>query len=55
MTTESGTAGALASDLCAWIDRLFPRRELHCAYVTPGSAGVAVSSTVRQLERFGVR
>jgi hypothetical protein len=24
MTTEPGTAGALASDLCAWIDRLFP-------------------------------
>jgi hypothetical protein len=24
MTPEDGTAGALASDLCAWIDRLFP-------------------------------
>jgi hypothetical protein len=24
MTPEAGTAGALASDLCAWIDRLFP-------------------------------
>ena len=24
MTPEAGTAGALVSDLCAWIDRLFP-------------------------------
>src|SRR3954454_9191961 len=24
MTPEAGTAAALASDLCAWIDRLFP-------------------------------
>jgi Peptidase family S41 len=24
MTPEAGTVGALASDLCAWIDRLFP-------------------------------
>jgi Peptidase family S41 len=24
MTPEAGTAGALASDLCGWIDRLFP-------------------------------
>jgi hypothetical protein len=24
MTPEAGTAGALASDLCVWIDRLFP-------------------------------
>jgi hypothetical protein len=24
MTPDAGTAGALASDLCAWIDRLFP-------------------------------
>jgi hypothetical protein len=28
---------------------------LACVYVTPGGAGVAVSSISRQLERFGVR
>jgi len=27
MTPEAGTAGALASSLCAWIDRLFPDAE----------------------------
>jgi C-terminal processing protease CtpA/Prc len=27
MTPQAGTVGALASELCAWIDRLFPDRE----------------------------
>ena len=27
MTPQAGTAGALVSDLCAWIDRLFPDAE----------------------------
>ena len=27
MTPEAGTAGALVSDLCAWIDRLFPDKD----------------------------
>jgi hypothetical protein len=41
MTAEAGTAGALVSDLCAWIDRLFP----------DGDRGGRLKQELR--ERFG--